>query len=131
MNIFTLNIRPVWIAAMALLVPLTSIVFLWLASAGQLKYLSEKELIAGYKNLEPQAARPLYYLNYLPASATFYSHGRAAKLTGATADLPSRGFWLAVHKTSGDATLWRCSLQFQPRTGLFDLYLCHEKGLSL
>ena len=121
-----MKITPPVIAAMALLVPLASVSHLYFAGMGRLQMLSEKELIEAYHSMEPGALRPVYYLNYLPASATYYSRGKATMLTGADAGLPPQGFFLAVHKTEGDAPRWRCTLQYQPGHGIFDLYLCHE-----
>jgi len=124
MRIFTVPLGKAWIAMLALLVPVASLLFLSLASAGKLTLLSEKELVAAWSELDPGAQRPLYYLNYLPTSATFYSKGRVSVLTGAGGGLPAEGFWLAVHRTEGDASAWDCELRHRPKTGLFDLYDC-------
>ena len=124
MNILSLQIRPWLFAGMALLVPLLGLLFNLLSGTGALALLSEKDLIAAYHAQQPGDQRPLYYLNYQPVSATYYSHGSAGILSGASTGLPREGFWLAVHKTEGDASLWRCELHFQPKRGLFDLYLC-------
>ena len=123
MNILILHIKPWLFAAMALLVPLLSLLFIVLSGTGALTFFSEKDLIEAYRAQQPGLQRPLYYLNYLPVSATYYSHGGAGILSGA--DLPREDFWLAVHKTEGDASAWQCELRFQPKRGLFDLYLCH------
>ncbi len=125
MNIFSLNLRPALIIAMALLMPVASVSFLGLASMGELEMLSEKDLVHAWRSMEPESARPLYYLNYLPVSARFYTQGQVIKIDSAFTDLLGHGFWLAVHKTKGDASRWNCSLQFQPRRGIFDLYLCN------
>ena len=124
MNILALKIKPWLFAGMALLVPLFSLLFSVLSTSGDLMFLSEKDLVAAYRMQQPGAGRPLYYLNYLPASATYYSHGQAGILTGASTGLPRNGFWLAVHKTEGNASTWQCSVFFKPKRGLFDLYLC-------
>jgi len=123
-KVFTLNLRPALIAIMSLLVPLASISFLVLSSMGELRLLSEKDLVAHYHLIDPGAYRPIYYLNYLPVSATFYSRGQAAKLSGIQTQAPAQGYWLAVHRTEGNVAGRDCTLQFQPRRGLFDLYLC-------
>ena len=125
MNILILHIKPWLFAGMALLVPLLSLLFNGLTTTGALAFLSEKDLITAYRAQQSGLQRPLYYLNYLPVSATYYSHGRAGILSGATTNLPREGFWLAVHKTEGDASAWQCELRFQSKRGLFDLYLCH------
>lgn len=127
MRVFTAPMGKSWIAALALLVPAASLAFLSLASAGKLALLSEKELVMAWKELDRGASRPLFYLNYLPTSATFYSKGTVNKLTGAARDLPEQGFWLAVHRTEGDASSWDCTLRHQPKTGLFDLYDCNSE----
>ena len=126
MNILGLTINRSLIFAMALLVPLTSFSFLGLSSLGEIKMLSERDLIVQWRQLDPEASRPLYYLNYLPVSARFYSNGDVVKIDSGFSDLLAHGFWLAVHKTQGDASAWNCRLQFQPRRGIFDLYLCNE-----
>jgi hypothetical protein len=126
MNILGLNMSRASIFAMALLVPLASFSFLGLSSQGKIQMLSERELVAQWHQLEPEASRPLYYLNFLPVSARYYSNGKVLKIDSGFSDLLGHGFWLAVHKTEGDASAWNCSLQFQPRRGIFDLYLCNE-----
>ena len=125
MNILSLHIKPWLFASMALLVPLLSLLFNVLTGTGALTFFSEKDLIEAYHTQQPGFQRPLYYLNYLPVSATYYSLGRAGILDGASTDLPHQGFWLAVHKTEGDASAWQCELRFQSKRGIFDLYLCH------
>ena len=124
MNILSLQVRPWLFAGMALLVPLLSLLFNVLSGTGALALLSEKDLIPAYHAQHPFDQRPLYYLNYLPVSATYYSHGHTGILTGASTGLSREGFWLAVHKTEGDASAWQCTVFFKPKQGLFDLYLC-------
>lgn len=119
-------IRPWVLASFSLLVPVCSLLYLALSGPVGIRFASERELVRAYHEREPAENRPLYYLNHLPESASFYTAGRAGILTGATRDLPEVGIWLGVHKTRGDPSAWDCSLVVQPRTGLFDLYLCHE-----
>lgn len=110
----------------SLLVPVASLLYLALSGPAGIRFTSERELVRAYHEREPIGDRPLYYLNHLPESASFYTAGRASLLTGASRDLPKSGIWLGVHKTRGDPSAWGCTLIVQPRTGLFDLYLCHE-----
>ena len=126
MNVFTLNLKASLIVFLGLLVPLASIGFLVGASMGELAMLSEKDLVHAWKEIEPQTGQPVYYLNYLPVSATYYSEGAARLTDGASTGLPDRAFWLAVHKQEGDASQWNCDLRFEPKRGLFDLYYCME-----
>jgi hypothetical protein len=125
-KVFTVPPGPAWIAGIALLVPVASLLYLLLAFSGRLTLLSEKELVAAWTESEPAQRRPLFYLNHLPGSATFYSRGQARMLTGDDRELPADGIWLAVHRTLGDASAWDCTLHFEPDTGIFDLYLCRE-----
>jgi hypothetical protein len=126
MNIFGLQLKPVVIAFCALLVPAASLGFLALAGQGELLMLSEKDLVLTWREMEPEADYPVFYLNYLPVSATYYASGRAQKTDGAGTGLPEAPFWLAVHKQEGDASHWNCELRYQPDRGLFDLYFCKE-----
>ena len=103
MNVLNLNIKPALVILIAMLVPLLSIAFLQLSGIGAWHLMSEKELFRTYQALEPESRLPLYYLNYLPVSASYYSGGNTGKISGETRDLPPQGFWLAVHKTQGDA----------------------------
>jgi hypothetical protein len=126
MNVFGLQLKPVFIAICALLVPAASLGFLALASQGEMTMLSEKDLVLEWHEMEPEAENPIFYLNYLPVSATYYSSGRALKTDGAGSGLPEASFWLAVHKREGDASHWDCELRLNPNRGLFDLYYCQE-----
>jgi hypothetical protein len=110
---------------MAMLAPLASVVFLLLANAGYLRLLSEKDLLDAHRSLEP-GQRPVYYLNYLPASAVYYSQAEATKIAGTGPGLSGQGFWLAVHKTEGDIPNRACSLRYRPNQGAFSLYLCRK-----
>ncbi len=96
MNIFSLNLRPALIIAMAVLMPVASVSFLGLASMGELEMLSEKDLVHAWRSMEPESARPLYYLNYLPVSARFYTQGQVIKIDSAFTDLLGHGFWLEL-----------------------------------
>lgn len=109
---------------MALLAPVASIAYLALAASERVPFLSEKSLVRAYLQREPGAVRPLFYLNYLPVSASFYSRGKAGILTGENSVPGQTGYWLAVHKSLGTVPSEQCRLQFHPRSGLFDLYLC-------
>ena len=68
----------------------------------------------------------LYYLDYLPGSAVYYSRGKAVRMTGAGPESPQAEFWLAAHKTLGDVSRWECSVKLRPATGMFNLYLCRK-----
>jgi 4-amino-4-deoxy-L-arabinose transferase-like glycosyltransferase len=118
--------RPWVLLSFSLLVPLSSLLYLALSGPVGIRFTSERELVRAYHEREPIGDRRLYYLNHLPESTSFYTAGQAGILTGATRDLPEAGIWLGVHKTRGDPSAWGCRLVVQPRTGLFDLYLCHE-----
>jgi 4-amino-4-deoxy-L-arabinose transferase-like glycosyltransferase len=118
--------RPWVLLSFSLLVPLSSLLYLALSGPVGIRFTSERELVRAYHERELIGDRRLYYLNHLPESASFYTAGQARILTGATRDLPEAGIWLGVHKTRGDPSAWGCRLVVQPRTGLFDLYLCHE-----
>lgn len=126
MNILGMKINRVLIILIALLIPFTSFSFLGLTGTGTLRMHSERDLVTRWQEVEPEFARPLYYLNFMPVSANFYSNGSVLKIDSGFSDLLGHGFWLAVHKTEGDASTWNCSLQFQPKRGIFDLYLCNE-----
>jgi hypothetical protein len=119
-------IRPWVLLSFSLLVPVSSLLYLSLSGPAGIRFTSERELVRAYHEREPAENRRLYYLNHLPESASFYTAGQAGILTGASRALPRSGFWLGVHKTKGDPSAWGCTLVVQPRTGLFDLYLCHE-----
>jgi hypothetical protein len=119
-------IRPWVLLSFGLLVPVCSLLYLALSGPVGIRFTSEWELVRAYHEREPIGDRPLYYLNYLPESASFYTAGQARVLTGASRDLPEAGIWLGVHKTRGEPPDWGCTLVVQPRTGLFNLYLCHE-----
>ena len=127
MKILDMQVLPVLVASMALLVPLASVSYLTLADMGYLTLLSEEELVSARHDLEPGSSQAIFYQNYLPVSAMYYLDGKAIKLTGATQDLPSQGFWLAAHKTEGEASGWDCELRYQPKRGIFNLYFCHVK----
>lgn len=127
MNLLSAQVNKWMICCMALLVPVASIAYYALAASDRVLFLSEESLVSAYQQREPGAERPLFYLNYLPVSASYYSRGRVGKLTGADAMPLNSEFWLAVHTNLGDASRWDCQLQFQPQRGVFDLYLCHEK----
>jgi hypothetical protein len=124
MKLVGMHIRPAAIVASALLVPLASVVFLFGAQRGIFQLLSEKDLVSAWSSAEPASVRPLFYLDYLPLSASYYSRGHAIRIDGAGQSLPADGFWLAVHRTQGRAPAWNCSLQLRPERGIFDLYLC-------
>lgn len=119
-------IRPWVLLSFSLLAPASSLLYLALSGPAGIRFASERELARAYHEREPTEIRQLYYLNYLPESASFYTAGQAGILTGARRELPESGIWLGVHKTRGDPSAWDCILVVQPRTGLFDLYLCHE-----
>ena len=125
MNILSLQVSRWMICCMALLVPVASIAYYVLSASDRVLFLSEESLVSAYQQHEPRAERPLLYLNYLPVSASFYMQGKVAKLTGAGAMTEQQAYWLAVHKTLGDTSGLNCRLQFQPRRGVFDLYLCN------
>lgn len=125
MKILSVQLNRLMICFMALLVPVASIAYYVLSASDQLLFLSEESLVSVYQQFEPQADRPLFYLNYLPVSASFYTRGGVAKLTGADTPPSQAGYWLAVHKTLGDTSGLNCQLQFQPYRGVFDLYLCN------
>lgn len=128
MNMLGIKLNRAVFIAMLLLVPAASITFLGLASVGKLQMLSEKDLVRQWQSREPESVRPLYYLNYLPVSARYYSQGHVIKIDSGFSDLLKHDFWLAVHKTLGDSSAWNCSLKFQPKWGIFDLYLCQHPG---
>ena len=74
-----------------------------------MQILSEKDLVEAYNasqvvNGESDASAPLYYLNYLPVSATYYSNGNAARISAVEVGAQENEFWLAVHKTDGDSS---------------------------
>ena len=120
-----LRIRPWLLALLVLLAPALSLAQLSLAGTLGPLYLSEKELVRAYQQRET-AGRALHYLDYLPASAAFYTGGAAEAISLAGSGLQAQGYWLAVHRTKGNRAPGHCSLVYQPGTGLFDLYLCHE-----
>ena len=130
MRMLALRVDRFAMIAMAVLVPVASLLFFAITGLGFSQMLSEKELIGAYHSMEPanrtSGTRPVYYLDHLPASAVFYSGGAAAKTDGVGPGLAGAEFWLAVHKTGGDANRWNCNLQYQPKRGIFDLYLCRE-----
>jgi hypothetical protein len=125
MNILSVQVSKWMICGMALLVPLASIAYYVLAASDRVPFLSEESLVSAYQQFEPQAKRPLYYLNYLPVSASFYARGAVGKLSRADTIPGQAGYWLAVHKTLGDAAGLGCQRQYQPSRGVFDLYLCN------
>jgi hypothetical protein len=125
-NILGVNIKPWLLAVITLSVSFVAFSFIGLSQAGRMTMLSEKDLVAYWEEIEPENIRPLYYLNYQPVSSNFYSDGKAVKIDSGFKDLMGHGFWLAVHKTQGDASAWNCSLKFQPQRGIFDIYLCNE-----
>jgi hypothetical protein len=129
-KLFTVNVERSLMIAMALLVPVVSAGFLALSGQGKVPMLSEKDLIRAYQTLQEKSSGPIYYLNYLPQSAIYYSSGSVTKVTGATTHPAGHEFWLAVHKTDGDASSWNCELRFTPNRGIFDLYFCTSTGKS-
>lgn len=120
-----LRIPPWLLALLVLLAPALSLAHLSLAAALGPLYLSERELVRTYQ-LRETGGRALYYLDYLPVSAAFYSHGAAEAISLADSAQRTQDYWLAVHRTKGNRAPGHCRLAYQPGTGLFDLYLCHE-----
>jgi hypothetical protein len=130
LNILTLWVGRSALLAMALLVPVASLFFYSVSGTGLAQLLSEKELIAAYHSLEQEnrqhGSRPLFYLNYLPASAVFYTRGAVSKTDASGPGIAGLEFWLAMHKTDDVLPGWDCTVQYRPGRGVFDLYLCRE-----
>ncbi|NNL95318.1 MAG: glycosyltransferase family 39 protein [Xanthomonadales bacterium] len=115
-------LRSSLLISMAVLVPIASIIFTALAPRGYFSLLSEKALISHY--IETTNDEPLYYLDYRPVSASFYSQREAGVIAGGATALPGPAFWLAVHRRDGRLPPWGCAQQHSPGSGLFDLYRC-------
>lgn len=112
-----------WLAAIALIVPVASLVFTALSPRGTFLLMSEKALVSYYH--EAASGEPLLYLDYRPVSANFYTRGRAGVIAGGSNELPASVFWLAVHRRDGRLPAWNCTLQHSPGSGVFDLYRCN------
>ena len=126
MKVFTRTLKPAWIAGMALLICLASLLFLALSARGFLPMLSEKDLILAWQEHSDGHSQAVYYLNYLPVSAKFYSSGMARQTDGGGTGLPQGSFWLAAHKDLSEISYWDCEPEFEPERGLFNLYHCEK-----
>lgn len=126
MKVFSINLSPLLIAAMSLLICLASFLFLFGSARGYLPMLSEKDLVVSWQELSSGDNQPVYYLNYLPVSARFYTSGKAHMTDGGGTGLPSGTFWLAAHKDLTEISYWDCHLRFEPKRGLFNLYSCER-----
>lgn len=126
MKVFTVSVKPAGITGMALLVSIASLLFLSLSDRGYLPMLSEKDLIVAWQERAGGPDQAVYYLNYLPVSAKFYSAGMARQTDGGGTGLPQGSFWLAAHKDLAEISYWKCEPEFTPERGLFKLYYCEK-----
>lgn len=126
MKIFTVRIKPALVVIMSLLICVASFLFLFGSARGYLPMLSEKDLVTAWQELSAGNEQPVYYLNYLPVSARFYSSGTARKTDGGGTGLPRGAFWLAAHKDLTEISYWDCQVKFRPERGLFNLYSCER-----
>jgi len=125
LKLLSLRIKPFVLTAIAMLVPVAHLGYLFLAGPAGLEFLSEQKLVAAYQERDG-GQDALYYLDYMPVSAAYYSRGKAQVMTLGGQSQPLGHFWLAAHKTRGNHAPETCQLALRPDTGLFELYECDD-----
>lgn len=115
--------RPWLLSFLVLLTPALNLLHYAAREVSPLTFESERELVRTYQARADQGA-PLYYLDYRPVSAAFYTGRKARAISLAEAVSVEGTYWLAVHKTVGNRAPDRCHYAYRPGTGEFDLYFC-------